>query len=177
MSSDASATRSLELDASFDAFVLSRSAALLHSAYLLLGDHGRSEDLLQLALLRMARRWDVAQHAPDAYARKVLVNLSRDQDRALRRRVRERALHDDDCWAPARDHADGVVRRDAVLDALRILPARQREVVVLRFFAELTIPETAVAIGCSQATVKSHTRRALARLRELLADDSTEIRW
>lgn len=175
MSADGSAGPSLALDAAFDAFVVSYSTTLLHSAYLLIGDHGQAEDVLQLTLLRTARRWEAARRAPEAYARQVLVNLSRDRQRGLNRRVSERPLEDHGSSALVQDHADGVIAHDAVIAALRCLPSRQREVVVLRFFADLTIPDTAAAIGSSEATVKSHTRRALARLRKLLADDSPAI--
>lgn len=175
MSADGSAGRSLALDAAFDAFVVGYSTTLLHSAYLLIGDHGQAEDVLQLTLLRTARRWEAARRAPEAYARQVLVNLCRDRQRGLSRRVSERPLEDHGSSALVQDHADGVIAHDAVIAALRSLPARQREVVVLRFFADLTIPDTAAAIRSSEATVKSHTRRALARLRKLLANDSPAI--
>jgi len=67
----------------FDDFVRARSAALMRTAYALVGDHGHAEDLLQTALLRTARRWASARHAPEAYARQVLVNLCRDRVRWL----------------------------------------------------------------------------------------------
>jgi RNA polymerase sigma-70 factor (sigma-E family) len=172
MSSDVSFGRRVAVDAGFDAFVARYSTTLLHSAYLLIGDHGQAEDVLQLALLRTARRWEVARQAPEAYARQVLVNLSRDRQRRLNRRVGERPLGDHGASELVQGHADRVIVHDAVIAAVRSLPVRQREVVVLRFFADLTIVDTAAAIGSSQATVKSHTRRALGRLRKLLADES-----
>ena len=73
----------------FDDFVRERSAVLLRTAYALVGDYGHAEDLLQTALLRTARRWTVARDAPEAYARRVLVNLCRDRVRWLRRRPRK----------------------------------------------------------------------------------------
>lgn len=171
MRPDASLGLTRQLEGGLDVFVGRYAATLLHSAYLLIGDHGQAEDMLQLTLLRTARQWEAARRAPDAYARQVLVNLSRDRQRGLSRRVRERPLEGHDAPALARDPADGVIGRDTLIEALKRLPLRQREVVVMRFFADLTIADTAAAIGTSEATVKSHTRRALARLRELLADD------
>lgn len=79
----------VRVDASFTDFVDARSTALLRTAYLLTGDRGHAEDLLQTALLRAARRWSVARRAPDAYVRKILVNLSHDRRRTQARRPRE----------------------------------------------------------------------------------------
>src|SRR5580693_3619623 len=75
----------LELDPSFDAFVTRGSATLLRSAYLLTGDRGHAEDLLQASLIATARRWGSARHAPAAYAHRVLVNLLHDRRRRLAR--------------------------------------------------------------------------------------------
>jgi len=69
------------------------------------------------------------------------------------------------------DHAERVIDHDAIIRAVKLLAPRQREVVVLRFFADLSVSETAAAIGSSRGSVKTHTSRALARLREVLADD------
>ncbi|HEY9388654.1 MAG TPA: sigma factor, partial [Mycobacteriales bacterium] len=79
----------MRIDPTFDTFVEGRSTALLRTAYLLTGDRGHAEDLLQTALLRVARHWSRARDAPEAYARRVLVNLSRDRIRWLVRRPRE----------------------------------------------------------------------------------------
>ncbi|WP_432982102.1 sigma factor [Dactylosporangium sp. CA-233914] len=77
------------VDPSFDEFVKGSSTGLIRLAYLLTGDRGHAEDLLQTALLRTARHWSRARDAPDAYVRQVLVNLSRDRIRLLFRRPRE----------------------------------------------------------------------------------------
>ena len=69
------------------------------------------------------------------------------------------------------DHAERVIDHDVIIRAVKLLARRQREVVVLRFFADLSVSETAAAIGSSQGSVKTHTSRALASLREVLADD------
>lgn len=161
----------LDLDRSFDEFVARRSAGLLRSAYLLCGDRGGAEDLLQDVLVRTARRWPAARAAPDGYAYRVLLNLLHDRHRASLRRVMEQPL--DDRTGIVGDHADFVGERDAIVRAVRLLPGRQREVVVLRFFADLSVSETAAAIGASQGSVKTHTSRALARLREVLATNTS----
>src|ERR1700729_4236006 len=132
----------LDLDRSFDEFVARRSAG----------------------------RWPAARAAPDGYAYRVLLNLLHDRHRASLRRVMEQPLDDrTGIVGVVGDHADFVGERDAIVRAVRLLPGRQREVVVLRFFADLSVSETAAAIGASQGSVKTHTSRALARLREVLA--------
>lgn len=160
-------------DPSFDEFVARGSTRLLRSAYLLCGDRAEAEDVLQVALVRTARQWDAAREAPSAYVHRVLVNLLRDRHRRLLRRVPERPLGEGDVAARSTaDHADAVVDREAIIHAVKLLAPRQREVVVLRFFADLSVSETAAAIGASQGSVKTHTSRALERLREVLEDDS-----
>jgi RNA polymerase sigma-70 factor (sigma-E family) len=154
-------------DEEFEQFVAHSGATLLRSAYLLSGDHAQAEDLLQLTLLRVARRWHAARRSPDAYARRVLINASRDAWRRAGRRVEERPFAD----VPVEgDLSERVAVRDAVIAALRQLPLRQREVLVFRFYSDLSVAETAAAIGASEGTIKSYTSRALARMRVLLAD-------
>jgi RNA polymerase sigma-70 factor (sigma-E family) len=163
-----------ELDPAFESFVQTSSTSLLRTAYLLTGDRGHAEDLLQTTFLRVAWRWSVASARPEAYARRVLINLSRDRWRNLSRRVRER--HDPDPpQVPYADATDRIADRESLTVALRELPARQREVIVLRFFADLPIAETAKTLGLSEGAVKSYTSRALTRLRELL-DEPQEVR-
>jgi RNA polymerase sigma-70 factor (sigma-E family) len=165
----------VELDPSFDEFVASGSAGLLRSAYLLTGDRDHAEDLLQVTLVRTARRWEAARHSPHAYAHRVLVNLLHDRQRNLSRRVTEQRPEDfDDRLRPVADGVQALVDRMAIISVVRSLPARQREVVVLRFFADLSVSETAAAIGASEGTVKTHTSRALTALREALTDQAAE---
>ncbi|KAB1941665.1 SigE family RNA polymerase sigma factor [Micromonospora sp. ALFpr18c] len=169
----------MRVDASFDTFVEQRSAALLRLAYLLTGDRGHAEDLLQTALLRTMRRWPKARDAPEPYTRQVMVNLSRDRIRALLRRPRETALPDNpDAFRSPDPGFDGIGERQTVTAALAQLPIRQRQVIVLRYFEDLSIEQTAELVGCSTGTVKSYTSRALSRLRELLGDfhETQEIR-
>ena len=165
----------MELDPSFDEFVARASARLLRSAYLLTGDRDDSEDLLQITLVRTAQRWDAARESPHAYAHRVLVNLLHDRQRNRRRRVTEQQLDGFDERLPSvADGAQARVDRIAIISAVRGLPARQREVVILRFFADLSVSETAAAIGASEGTVKTHTSRALTALRAALTDKTTE---
>jgi RNA polymerase sigma-70 factor (sigma-E family) len=162
------------VDRSFDAFVLRRSARLLRTAYLLCGDRGAAEDLVQVALVRVAQRWEAVRGGPDAYTHQVLVNLARDRHRRAGRRVSEQPLHDEDVAVP--DAAELIAQRDELAGAVERLPARQREVIVLRYFADLSVEDTAAAIGASPGAVKKHTNRALACLREVLADTGA-ARW
>jgi RNA polymerase sigma-70 factor (sigma-E family) len=157
----------------FERFVAEQSPRLLRSAYLLTGDRGAAEDVLQVTLLRTAGRWRAAQRAPEAYARRVLVNLVRDRRRQATRRVAERPLGEaigEQYHDSSGDHVEAVTGRSEVFGALARLPADQREVLVLRFYGDLSVAETAAALGTSEGTVKSRTSRALARMRELLAD-------
>jgi RNA polymerase sigma-70 factor (sigma-E family) len=144
---------------------------LLHMAHLLTSNAHDAEDVLQVSLLRVARRWGSAREAPDAYARKVVMNVARDRRRRLLGRVRERPLEDEGSFPCVGNHPEAVISRDEVIVALRRLPARQREVVVLRFFADLSVADTAAAMGASEGAVKSYTSRALASLRAVLGDD------
>lgn len=161
----------MRVDPTFEAFVENRSTALLRYAYLLTGDRGHAEDLLQTALLRAGRRWSQAREAPEAYVRQVLLNLSRDRIRSLFRRPREAPMPPDPDSLRAVDAGyEQVAERRVVVRALAQLPTRQRQVIVLRFFEDLSVEQTAELLGCSTGTVKSYTSRALSRLRELLAD-------
>ncbi|HVU73875.1 MAG TPA: SigE family RNA polymerase sigma factor [Mycobacteriales bacterium] len=154
----------------FEAFVHASAPLLLRTAFLLTGDRGHAEDLLQQALERTARKWNRLDGAPEAYARVVIVNLARDRWRRRKARVSESPVAEVSDAADAHDHADHVATRDALITALRLLPRRQRAVVVLRYFDQLTEAETAQALSITVGTVKSTSSRALSRLRELLPD-------
>jgi RNA polymerase sigma-70 factor (sigma-E family) len=158
-------------DPAFEAFVRNSSGRLLRTAYLLCGDRGHAEDLVQTALFRTARRWSRARDQPEAYARRVLVNLTKDRWRSLGRRPAELSVADPPSNSPSAAQVDAIVERDRLLDAVRGLPARQRAVVVLRFFDGLTVAEAAAALECSEGTVKSQTSRALGRIRCVLDQD------
>ncbi|MCU1589593.1 MAG: polymerase sigma-70 factor, sigma-E family [Frankiales bacterium] len=150
-------------DEGFDVFVLGASRRLLRTAFLLVGDRGTAEDLLQDVLERMYARWSRIDD-PHAYARRAIAHAATNRWRT-RRRHAEVPLGE-------RDAAAGTEPESAcrdVLAALATLPPGQRAVVILRFFDDLSIDQTAAALGCSTGTVKSQTARALPRLRALLA--------
>jgi RNA polymerase sigma-70 factor (sigma-E family) len=158
-------------EASFERFVLSASPRLLRVAFLLTGDRGEAEDLLQSALVRLVGRWGQICDSPAPYALRVLVNLSRDRHRRLGRRPRE-VPHDEADGLLSEDDASRLADRDALSQAVRTLPRRQREVVALRFFLDLSVADTAAALQCSEGAVKGYTARALAQMREVLDDPS-----
>ena len=159
-------------EAEFEAYVISDGGRLLGFALLLAGNYQDAEDLVQTALLRSAGRWATARQNPTAYTRTVLVNLARDRWRARRHRQQETLIADAARLpgAIAHDGAAGVLDRQVLLRACRLLPAAQRAVLVLRFWEDRSIEETAAVLGCSPGTVKSHTHRALRRLRAMLDD-------
>ncbi|HEV2892061.1 MAG TPA: SigE family RNA polymerase sigma factor [Frankiaceae bacterium] len=147
----------------FDAYVAARSAALRRLATLLTGDAGHAEDAVQTALVEAWRRWDRISRldSPDAYVRRMLVNAAR----AGRRRHSGEVLGARPPEPQAAERADAVVDRDPMWRALRRLPAKQRAVLVLRFYEDLTEAQTAAALGCHVGTVKRYTARALETLR------------
>jgi RNA polymerase sigma-70 factor (sigma-E family) len=143
----------------------------MRTAYVLTGDRGQAEDLLQAALWRVARNWAAIEGSPDAYTHRVLINLSRDRRRWLGRRVGE-VFRADPSAAALDDVAVVVAQRDWLVQGIRRLPRRQREVVVLRFLLDLSVQQTAAVLGATEGTVKSHSSRALSQLRELLTEQS-----
>jgi RNA polymerase sigma-70 factor (sigma-E family) len=150
-------------DAQFDEFVLGSSPRLMRLSYLLVGDREAAEDLLQDVLERLYVAWPRVGN-PEAYARQALANASANRWR-WRSRRREVELTQEHHPAVPGPEPSG---RDALLAALATLPAGQRATVVLRFFEDLSVEETANALNCSTGTVKSQTARALPKLRELL---------
>jgi RNA polymerase sigma-70 factor (sigma-E family) len=121
------------VDEDFREFVLARSAGLVRLAFLLTGDHGTAEDLVQTALLKAYRHWQrvAAAGEPEAYVRRILVNQRVSWWR--RRRIEELPLADSDRFVGRGDESDGVVERDRLWRALHRLPPRTRAVIVLRY--------------------------------------------
>ena len=150
-------------DAEFTEFMLRCWPRLVRLGYALTGDRGFGEDLAQTALARAYSSWPRVARAgnPDAYVRKIVVNASRD---GFRRRHVDEVLTDSLPEVMAGETASPV-QRSALFAALLKLPAGQREVVVLRYWLDLTETETADAVGCSVGNVKSQASRALAKLR------------
>jgi RNA polymerase sigma-70 factor (sigma-E family) len=152
----------------FEKFVRESSGALTRTAFLLCGDQGAAEDLVQVALTRTARRWRVARGNPEAYARRVVINLVRDRWRDLSRRPAE-VLVEVEVALPQEPDSP---RLDRVAEAVERLSPEQRCVVVLRYVDGLSIEETAAALRCSPAAVKSRAHRGLASLRSLLGHEA-----
>src|SRR5581483_7612389 len=140
-------------------------------------DTGEAEDLVQETLVKVARRWPRVRRMeqPRAYAHRVLVNLAID---GARGRSRRRGELDAAAELPdtAAEALAGVEARADLLDALGRLNTRQRAVLVLRYFNDLSESQTAEVLGCSQGTVKSSASRGLARLREALAPITVQHR-
>jgi RNA polymerase sigma-70 factor (sigma-E family) len=150
-------------------FLADRADHLLRTAVLLTGSREAGEDLLQRAVERLLPRWRRFDGNPEAYLRRTLCNLATDDHRrAGRWRQKERLLRAGPLLT--QDATGEVDLRDALVRLLLQLPARQRAVLVLRYWEQLTDAETAAVLGCPEGTVKSAASRGLTRLREL-ADD------
>jgi RNA polymerase sigma-70 factor (sigma-E family) len=148
----------------FDEFVRGSSTRLLRTAVLLTGDRQAAEDLVQEMFERVYVRWRWIRGAPEPYARRTLTNLV--ANRWRRRSRKPEAALAEGYEIPTPDSTDQYAVRDQLLTALQELPPRQRAVVVLRYYEDLTEVQTAEALGCSVGTVKSQTSRALKKLRE-----------
>jgi RNA polymerase sigma-70 factor (sigma-E family) len=158
----------------FREFVAAHTASWSRLAYVLTGSHAAAEDLLQTALLKAARRWPAvaAYDHPEAFVRTVMYRESVTRWRRRRRVTEYPVEHVPETVAD--DGADGAVRRIVVRRALARLTARQRAVLVLRFYEDRSVADAAGILGCSVGTVKSQTAYALARLR-LLAPHLAEL--
>lgn len=155
-------------DAEFTEFVHAAWPGLYRTAYLMLGEHQLAEDLVQTALAKTYASWRKVNDrgAAPAYARVVLANTAASwfRKRGWRNEHPTDSLPERSAGMP-----DPSVR-PAVVDALRTLAPRQRAVVVLRYYDDLSVREVAHALGISEGTVKSQTSDALARLRTQLGD-------
>ena len=158
------------------AFIDARSGSLLRFAYLLTGDHDLAEDLLQNSLIKVYLSWDRIRDraALEAYTRTV---MTRTQVAWWRRPARREVLGVEPTERAVRDHLN--VREDVPVDErdelwllLATLGPRQRAVLVLRFYEDLSEAEIARVLDCSTGTVKSQLSRELARLRERMPAES-----
>lgn len=154
-------------DDGFDRFMAESWPRILRSAFLLTGDRHDAEDLAQATFERACASWGRVRRAEnqDAYLQRILVNCNRSRFR--RRRVVEHSV----ATMPegprlVADHAEAHGERDALMAALADLAPRQRAVIMLRFYEDLTEAQTAEVMQCSVGTVKSQTARALNRLRQ-----------
>ena len=168
---EAEAVPFVVVDHGFDAFVRAHGDSLVRGAFLLTGDRQLAEDLVQTVLAKVALRWGrIVAHGPPApYVRVAIVRT------AIGWRRRRWWGEVPSSPVPDRigvDATAAVAGRDELRRALLTLPPRQRAVVVLRFYEDLSEADTASAMSCSVGTVKSQTAKALTRLRAQLGDRS-----
>ena len=157
-------------EAAFVEFAHASRDRLRRTAYLLCGDWDQASDLVQEGLVRVYVRWPrlVRQGGELAYARKAVVSAFLDHKR--RRSSTERPQEADPTTASGEDVARAVATRVALMAALADLPPRQRACVVLRYFEDLSVADTAALLGCTEGTVKSQTSRALFSLRSMFEE-------
>ena len=149
----------------FEEFVAARRPALLRTAYLLTASHADAEDLVQTALINCVAVWKRIADRPEPYVRRVLARES--VSRWRRRRWRETSVG---AVPEGSTQEQDVAGRLALREALGALPPRQRAVIVLRYYEDLTERDTASVLGIAVGTVKSQAREGLARLRQRLPD-------
>jgi RNA polymerase sigma-70 factor (sigma-E family) len=163
-----------EAERDYVEYVSARLPRLHRTAYLLCGDADRADDVVQATVVSAYVHWDRVRAADnvDAYVHRMLVHEFLAAKRLSWSKV---LLLDRVPDRPSTAPGVGVEDRDAVLDALSHLAKGQRAAVVLRYFVDLSVEETAQALGLSEGTVKSQTARGLATLRKLLgsAEPST----
>jgi RNA polymerase sigma-70 factor (sigma-E family) len=149
--------------ATYDEYVATRWTALYRTAYLLTGNHADAEDLAQATLVRAYLAWSkvAAASSPDAYVRRILANVFLSGRRPLRV-TRERLVdRTPEVQVPPPASEDRLV----LWPHVRALPPKQRAVIVLRYYEDLSEQQIADALGCSTGTVKSNASDALRALR------------
>ncbi|HEV8561458.1 MAG TPA: SigE family RNA polymerase sigma factor [Actinophytocola sp.] len=154
-------------DRAFAEYFGTRSDALRGTAYLLCGDWHRAEDLVQTSFIKLYRAWNriAGHHTLDAYTRQILVRTFLDENRrGFFHRERVTNTPADQAATPNGNPEDRIV----LLSALARVPARQRAALVLRYWEDLSVEETAQAMRCSPGTVKSQAFRGLEALRGLI---------
>lgn len=159
----------------FEEYVRSRQEVLLRSARRLVPDPFDAQDLLQTALVRTYGRWDgiADKSLADAYLRRVMINTRTEWWRA---RKLEEVPTEQLPEASVDDGAEQRADRALLMDVLSALAPKQRSVVVLRHWEQMSTEETAAALGMSTGTVKSTLHRALARLRQELVNREADAR-
>lgn len=158
------------MSTSFSSFAQARLTSLRRFGFMLTGNSDDGDDLVQAALLRVASRWPAMRHhdAPEAYVRQTMVRLNLNRLRQHRRQRTTPGL-DQDVLAETVD----LDLRRALIVELAKLPARQRTVIVLRYYEGLSEAEIAAAMRCSTGTVKSQAAKALASLRRATEHGNT----
>lgn len=156
------------MESSFEEFVRSRGPALLRYAHLVCGDAGLAEDLVQDALVKVHRRWASPEGiaTPLAYTRRVITHDYLSWRRRLMSREVPEPIPEAPSHAVGATHLDEFAERDLVWRAIRDLPRRQRVVLVLRYYEDLTDRDIAEALGVANGTVRSLASRAMATLRD-----------
>lgn len=158
----------------FEEYVRTRQEALLRSARRLVTDPMEAQDLLQTALARTYGRWEgiADKSLADAYLRRVMINTRTEWWRT--RRLQEVPTEHLPDVVGVEDGAEQRADRALLMEVLGILAPKQRSVVVLRHWEQMSTEETAQALGMSPGTVKSTLHRSLARLRAELERRSQE---
>jgi RNA polymerase sigma-70 factor (sigma-E family) len=155
----------------FEQFAMNRLPSLLRYAVVLTGDRDLAQDIVQEVLARAQVRWRRISEAdsPEAYVHRMVLNeyLSWRRSWAVRNvhAVGERLVDIDNAHGGVHDHAQNIVEADELWHRLARLGRRQRAVLVLRYYEQLTDETIADLLGCSPATVRSHASRALKNLR------------
>lgn len=157
-------------DERFRAFADSSTQPLTRLAYLLCGDQHLAHDLVQTCLVRLYQAWSKveARESVEPYARKVLLRCWLNEVRRPWRRSESRDGYVPDRPGAGADPAEGLDRlhyKEMLRTALARIPPRQRAAVVLRYWSQYSVTETAEILRCSEGTVKSQTARGLAALR------------
>lgn len=159
----------------FRSFALAQRDSLRKYAYLLCGDWYEADDIVQKSLTKLFAAWRrVEPGGASAYVRRILTNVYISHRRLAWVRRERTAAELPDQPSQRRSDEDLAVRLE-VLDALKSLPPRQRATLVLRYWEQLSVDETAAAMGCSAGTVKSQTSKALGKLRELLSPSTIPV--
>lgn len=155
-------------DSEFGEYFAARAHALRATAYLLCGDWHRAEDITQVAMTKLYLAWPrLRDHGIDAYARKVVVRTFLAENRRLWRK-REHLTHEPPELGAIGNGTADADRRLLLEAALAVVPPRQRAVLVLRYWYDLSVEDTAEVLDCSPGTVKSQAARGIAALRKRL---------
>jgi len=162
-------------DAAYVEFVAAHQGRLRRIAYALCADDARAEDVLQEALVKLYLSWSKVREAgrEEAYARRIIVNADLDDRRRPWHRRRAHLGEEQLARLPAASGLPAEDRAD-LLAAVRRLPDMQRRTVVLRHWLGLSVAETATELGIREGTVKSHSARGLAALREVLGEHEVQ---
>jgi RNA polymerase sigma-70 factor (sigma-E family) len=155
----------------YSEYFAARHQAVRRTAYLMCGDWHWADDLAQTTFVQLASAWHTIRdrQALDAFARTCLIRAYLADARRVWRR-RERSFAEPPDLPGLDDGTETATRRLVFARALRQLPPRQRVTLICRYYQGLDVAETAVALGCSEGTVKSQTARGLASLRRVLGD-------